>query len=143
MTPPAAGGGPPDLAPSSVPSEDPTRPRARRPAWALLVVLAVVTALAGPYKMLRPDSDGGGSDATPVVRMAGLKFAPSSLVVASGTTVLFDNNDVAPHTVTSDDGAVDSGTLRPGATFTLVISKRFEYFCAIHPAMTAAIDIEA
>jgi plastocyanin len=74
--------------------------------------------------------------------MAGLKFAPDALVVPRGTTVLFDNNDVAPHTVTSQDGSIDSGILRPGATFSLVVNTRFEYFCAIHPSMEASIEIE-
>lgn len=109
--------------------------------WVALLVLFDVLAVAGPVKMFAKSRDdgGGGGD---VVKMAGLAFSPSALVVKRGTTVLFDNNDVAPHTVTSRDDSVQSGTLRPGATYSLVVNSRVQYFCEIHPSMTATIEIE-
>jgi plastocyanin len=106
-----------------------------------VVVLFGVLAVAGPYKMLR-DDDGGGAGQDAVVHLAGLKFQPDSLVVERGTEVQFVNEDVAPHTVTADDSSVDSGILKPGAdSFRLVVNQRFTYFCAIHPSMTATIEI--
>lgn len=109
--------------------------------WFVILAGFVVLAVTGPVKMAtREERGNGGGD---VVHMAGLRFNPDSLVVPRGTTVRFDNDDVAPHTVTSNDQSIDSGTLRPGATFTLVVNTRFEYFCAIHPSMTAAVEIEA
>jgi plastocyanin len=113
---------------------------ASKAPWIAILILFDVLAVAGPVKMIAKSGDDGGGGG--VVKMAGLTFAPDSLVVARGTTVLFDNNDVAPHTVTAQDGSVDSGTLRPGATFSLVVNDRFEYFCAIHPQMEASIEIE-
>jgi plastocyanin len=128
--------------------EPTTTQLARRPSlasrvpWIVALLLFDVLAVAGPVKMIAKAGDDGDGEPG-VVKMAGLTFAPDSLVVARGTTVVFDNDDVAPHTVTSTDGSIDSGTLRPGASYSLVVNTRFEYFCAIHPEMEATVEIEA
>ena len=79
---------------------------------------------------------GGGT-----VRMAGLAFAPGTLTVARGTTVVFDNDDTAPHTVTARSGGVDSGVLDPGKQFSLAVTDGFDYFCSIHPSMTGKLAV--
>ena len=104
-----------------------------------LVVLFLVFAVAGPLKVLVRD-DGGGEPGE--VRMAGLRFAPSQLVVGRGTEVVFANDDVAPHTVTASDGSVDSGVIPPGGSFALVIDGPLDYVCAIHPDMQASVVLE-
>ncbi len=119
----------------------------RRLPWFAIVTLYVVLAAAGPIKIIakRDTSNGSGTaaqaaeDAT--VKMAGLKFAPGTLTVRRGTEVLFDNNDVAPHTVTAESGGTDSGIISPGKAFRFVVNERFVYFCAIHPSMKATIEI--
>ena len=130
-------------APASIEQpSDRTRPTSR-PLWVALIVLFAVLAGAGPFKMVRGGSSDGGYGTTPLVTMAASTFSPTELVVPRGTAVVFDNNDVSPHTVTAEDASVDSGTLRPGATFSVVINERFSYFCAIHASMKATIEIEA
>jgi plastocyanin len=50
--------------------------------------------------------------------MAGLAFAQGTLTVARGATVVFDNDDTAPHTVTARPGPVPPtppSTTGPGA----------------------------
>jgi plastocyanin len=85
---------------------------------------------------------GGGVSANATVHMEGLKFSPGALVVRKGTNILFDNNDVAPHTVTEDTaGEVDSGVLAPGKSFRLVVANRLVYHCAIHTFMRATINL--
>ena len=54
------------------------------------------------------------ADATTVV-IANLAFDPSAITVPTGTTVAWTNEDAVPHTVTSTDGAFDSGIFDPGA----------------------------
>lgn len=124
---------------------DVARPRAEaiptdRPFWAIVMVGLAVLAVAGPYKMATQHR--GGYASTSTVHMAGLRFSPSSLVVAKGSTVYFSNDDVAPHTVTARDGSVNSGTLKPGTgTFQLKVAGRLDYICTIHPSMTGKIEI--
>jgi plastocyanin len=129
------------------------------PIWALVVVAMIGLALAGPVVIVRDRladrvatpsaAEGAQPAATPnaagaaggTVRMAGLAFAPTTLTVAKGSTVVFDNADTAPHTVTARSGGVDSGVLDPGKQFSLTVGDGFDYFCQIHPSMTAKIVV--
>jgi plastocyanin len=133
--------------------------RARpNPVWLLVVVVMVGLAVAGPVIILLDQladdpaaAPTAAEGAQPVaaaagagggtVKMAGLSFAPGTLTVARGTTVVFDNDDTAPHTVTARSGGVDSGVLDPGRQFSLAVTDGFEYFCSIHPSMTAKIAV--
>ena len=139
-------------------AEDRARPN---PVWLLVVVVMVGLALAGPVIMVRDQladapaaaataaqgaqpAEGAAAEAAATggtVKMAGLTFAPEALTVARGATVVFDNDDTAPHTVTARSGGVDSGVLDPGKQFSLVVTDGFDYFCSIHPSMTAKIAV--
>jgi plastocyanin len=134
------------------------RPRPN-PVWALVVVAMLGLALAGPVIIVRDQladrvavpsraegaqpAEGGGQAAAAggTVKMAGLAFAPATLTVAKGATVVFVNDDTAPHTVTARSGGTDSGVLDPGKQFRLTATESFDYFCQIHPSMTAKIDV--
>jgi plastocyanin len=135
------------------------RPRPN-PVWALVVLAMIGLALAGPAIIVRdqladrvavpsaaegaqPPAEGGGAAAAAggTVKMAGLAFAPAVLTVTKGATVVFDNDDTAPHTVTARSGGVDSGVLDPGKQFLLTATESFDYFCQIHPSMTAKIAV--
>jgi plastocyanin len=136
----------------------PAAARARpNPVWLLVVVFMVGLALAGPVIVVRdrladrvaaPSAAEGAQPAAAVagggrgtVRMAGLAFAPGTLTVARGATVVFDNEDTAPHTVTARSGGVDSGVIDPGRQFSLTVTDGFDYVCSIHPSMTAKIAV--
>ena len=133
--------------------------RRPNPVWLLVVVAMAGLAVAGPVIMVRDqladragaptvaegaqpaEGTAAGAAAGGTVRMAGLAFAPGTLTVAKGSTVVFDNDDTAPHTVTARSGGVDSGVLDPGKQFSLVVTDGFDYFCSIHPSMTAKIAV--
>jgi plastocyanin len=70
-------------------------------------------------------------------------FVPETIVVQTGTTVRWTNQDAAPHTVTSNTGLFDSGTLQNGETFEFTFDQpgRYAYFCAIHPFMTGRVIV--
>src|SRR5215208_5684083 len=76
------------------------------------------------------------ADAT-TVRIVNLSFDPTQITIATGTTVSWSNEDSVPHTVTSTDGAFDSGIFDPGANFTWTFSQpgSFPYACQLHPQM--------
>lgn len=119
-----------------------------RIAWLVIVGLLAALAIAAPVKIARKHLGSGSPAANStnpgraVVHMAGLKFDPPTLVVKKGTAVLFDNNDVAPHTVTEDSaGGVDSGVVGPSKSFSLVLQRRLVYHCAIHLFMKATVDV--
>ena len=81
----------------------------------------------------------GGS----TVSIANFAFAPASMTVAVGTTVVWTNSDSAGHTVTADDGSFKSDTLGTGTTFsqTFTTAGTYAYHCAIHSSMTGTITV--
>jgi plastocyanin len=130
------------------------QPRTASLAGILVVLLFVGFAVAGPVIIvrdrLRADAGAGAAAAQEragaggggnVVTIAGLRFQPGALTVAKGTTVVFVNDDTAPHTVTARSGGTDSGVIDPGKRFTLVAAASFDYVCSIHPSMTAKLVV--
>jgi plastocyanin len=87
---------------------------------------------------------------TNTVSISGMAFNPASLTVAAGTTVTWTNNDAIAHTVTSDTGLFDSGSITAtggyggGGTFsfTFATAGTYNYHCNIHPMMTAKIIVQ-
>jgi LPXTG-motif cell wall-anchored protein len=77
---------------------------------------------------------GPAMAATRSVSAVDYNFVPKSLTIAVGDTVVWTNNGMAQHTVTSDGGAFNSGTLNPGATYshTFGAAGSFPYHCTFH-----------
>ncbi|HJU58219.1 MAG TPA: plastocyanin/azurin family copper-binding protein [Nitrososphaeraceae archaeon] len=71
-------------------------------------------------------------------------FPPEISVSSEGNIVSWTNDDSIEHTVTSDDGAFDSGPISPGDTFdnTFDSPGEFGYHCSIHPFMTGVVIVE-
>ena len=130
---------------------DAAQPRPPSRIWLLVVLLMLGLALAGPVVIAWEQLDLGDQAAAEApaaaggttVAMAGLAFQPGTLTVRKGATVVFDNDDTAPHTVTARSGGTDSGVIDPGKRFSLVASESFDYVCSIHPSMTAKLVVES
>jgi plastocyanin len=99
---------------------------------------------------------GGGASVTAAVDIGDFFFAPAAVVLQVGGTVTWTNNGPSGHTVTSDAGSFDSGTLGPptpsdpyggtteGGTYqrTFSAAGTFDYHCAIHPGMRGRITVQ-
>lgn len=92
-------------------------------------------------------SPGAPPSALPNIEVAieGFAFKPATLTVPVGSTVIWYNNDSVPHTVTARDNLFDSGNLPRDGTFNYTFDQKgtFEYYCTIHPRMTATVIVEA
>ncbi len=77
------------------------------------------------------------------VTIDNFSFAPQTLTVDAGTTVTWTNQDDIVHTVTSADHVFGSAGLDTGDKFTYTFDKpgMFQYFCSIHPKMTATVIV--
>ncbi len=81
---------------------------------------------------------GGGTPTAMVgeaeVELEDFQFVPKVVTVRVGTTVKFSNKDKVGHTVTSDTGLFDSGTLAKGEEFffTFTAVGEYPYYCAPH-----------
>lgn len=79
-----------------------------------------------------PSSSGSTSE----ISIVNYSFSPDTLTIKTGTTVTWTNQDSVVHTVTSDTGLFDSGSLEKGKTFSYTFSTAgtFAYHCAPHQA---------
>ncbi|MDX1614311.1 MAG: plastocyanin/azurin family copper-binding protein [Candidatus Promineifilaceae bacterium] len=84
------------------------------------------------------------------VTIVNFAFSPDELTVPVGTTVVWTNQDNVGHTVTAGSPSApnpdffDSGSLSSGDTFSFTFDEAgsFEYYCTIHPSMTATVTVE-
>ena len=86
---------------------------------------------------------GGSTPGTNEVWIQGMAFTPATITVAAGTTITWTNKMTISHTVTSDAGLFNSGTLDPNGTFsfTFATAGTYPYHCSIHPTMTAKVIV--
>lgn len=117
---------------------------------AVVALLAACGGSTSPYG--GGGGGGGGGSCTPTaskVCMNALSFNPSTLTIAAGTTVTWENGSVNTHTVTSDAGSAqtyDSGNINNGGTFTQTFNTKgtYSYHCKYHVAsgMTGTITVQ-
>jgi plastocyanin len=71
-------------------------------------------------------------------------FNPAELTIAVGTTVKFVNHDDIPHTVVDKNKAFRSKALDTDDSFSFTFANAgtYDYFCGLHPHMTAKIVVK-
>jgi plastocyanin len=75
------------------------------------------------------------------VSIKNFAFNPATLTVKTGTTVVWTNDDSAPHQIKSDN--FNSLALSSGQSFSFLFSTvgQYDYSCAIHPSMKGKIIV--
>ncbi len=81
------------------------------------------------------------------ISIQGFRYNPPALTVHLGDTVVWENMDTAPHTVTTQSGApigFDSGTLGQGQTFSYTFNQSgtYNYHCTFHAEMNGSILVQ-
>jgi plastocyanin len=78
------------------------------------------------------------------VEISNFSFQPSSIVIQAGTVVEWTNNDTTAHTVTTDDGKIDSGRILVGGKYTHLFTTpgTYAYHCSVHPTMKGTIVVQ-
>lgn len=81
---------------------------------------------------------------THTVTIEGMRFQPDSLTITRGDTVVWVNNDLVPHTATSEPGSFDSQIIHPEKSWKFTATKKgeFAYTCTFHPTMKAILHVE-
>jgi plastocyanin len=71
-------------------------------------------------------------------------FGPMELTIPAGTQVTWINKDDVPHTVVSVDKKFKSKALDTDDKFSFTFQNpgTYEYFCSVHPKMTAKIIVK-
>lgn len=106
----------------------------------VLVVLLIVPVFLAP-----PAGPAGAAGSTVTVSMLDYRFEARDLTVFAGTTVVWKNDGLAPHTATSDSALWDSGTVSSGQSYPRNFNTpgTYPYHCSFHPSMTGTITVVA
>jgi plastocyanin len=115
-----------------------------RQITARLAALGLGMALVGALPKALPAGEAAAAASPAVIRIDNFSFTPPTLVVAPGTTVTWTNADDSPHSVREKDGKFKSAALDTDDTFsqTFTAPGEYDYFCSIHPYMTAKIVVK-
>jgi plastocyanin len=112
---------------------------------AKLAVIAVVVAAAALGAGCRPNAVGQYSGGATVhyVTIRKVAFDPALVTAGPGDTIVWENEDLVPHTVTARNGAWTSGNLPPGSRWRWVVAGRESaaYFCTYHTTMHGLVRI--
>lgn len=110
--------------------------------WVLAVSsLVVAVLLLASYRALIPRPVEA---ATVDVNIDNFSFAPTSLRVRVGTQITWTNRDDIPHTVVEEGKTFKSRVLDTDEKFTFTPTKAgtYNYYCSIHPKMTAKLVVQ-
>ena len=118
-----------------------------RHVLAIVAVLVFVSACGQGTSPTTPAPSTGGSSVSIVSGSRTLTtnaYNPNPVAISAGMSVTWVNNDTIAHTSTSDNGAWDSGSLAPGASFskTFPSAGTFQYHCTIHPNMVGTVTVK-
>lgn len=98
----------------------------------LMFVIAVVGMAALAFGSVVRAAPSAQSDV--VVEMQDFKFAPQTITISAGTTVVWRDTGQRPHTAEADDGSFNTGNVDAGgeARTTFNTPGTFAYFCKYH-----------
>ena len=113
----------------------------------LFLAVPLLAGCSGSSEVAAADRPESSAEKRSQVVIDNFSFNPPRLTVRVGTRVTWINRDDVPHTATSTrkPRAFDSRTLDTDEKFSHVFTKpgTYEYFCALHPKMTAKIIVTA
>jgi len=107
----------------------------------LIVVALILISIFSLTNSCKKASDVPGLNE---VFIQGMAFNPSTITVNANTTITWTNKDGVDHTVTSNTGIFNSGSISNNGTFSHMFSTvgTFPYYCTIHPSMTASVVVK-
>jgi len=88
---------------------------------------------------------GSIAPATARITIQALKYSPDRIEISTGETVQWDNQDLTPHTVTSQNGSeLNSDSIEADASWSHTFNQpgEFPYFCTYHPEMKGTVVVK-
>jgi plastocyanin len=110
-------------------------------AASVVTAFALVQGTMPSLAMSPVDKPASGA----TVKIDNFSFGPATITIPAGSTVTWTNNDDVPHVVSSDDNKMfKSKALDTDDHFSFTFTKpgTYNYYCAIHPKMTATIVVQ-
>jgi len=113
--------------------------------FGLATIVLTAFALTAGTSTILAGSPGGNPAGGAAIKIDNFSFGPATITIPAGSTVTWTNNDDVPHVVTSDDNKMfKSKALDTDDHFSFTFTKpgTYNYYCAIHPKMTAKIVVQ-
>ena len=113
----------------------------------IILILAILAAACASQPEQTTDKTIGRTEESgkiAAVAIKGFKFVPAEVNIKVGETVVWTNEDTAPHTVESADGVLRSDELSKGDTYSWTAKKagKHDYICGIHPSMHGGVTVQ-
>ena len=123
----------------------------------ILMIFAVACSSPEPQQPLPPKPEAKAANAesqapaaptqtakTVQVAIKGFKFVPADATINVGDTIVWTNEDSAPHTVESSDCTLRSDELANGDIYSYKFTKakKYDYICGIHPSMHGSVTVQ-
>lgn len=110
---------------------------------AVAALAVIAAACSGGHDSSNAPMTVGGM--TNTVDIKSMDYKPGNLQVPAGAAITFVNHDSVPHSATARDGSWDTGLLKKSESKTLTFDKpgTYAYYCTLHPAMKARIEVAA
>lgn len=119
---------------------------------ALVVLSASLVLGACSYKTAAPTTNNQPNPAgqvntqtVGVLTINSFAFSPEPLKVMASSVVNVQNKDNVAHTVTSDDGGFDSGSIASGANGRFTAPSKpgtYTFHCSVHPSMKGTLIVQ-
>jgi plastocyanin len=113
-------------------------------ATAMLGALGWISASNARFGASAASAQGAANSQEVVVKIDNFSYMPHDITVAARTTITWVNNDDIPHTAVSTTDVFKSKALDTDDKFSFKFDKpgTYEYFCSIHPKMTAKVIVQ-
>ena len=111
----------------------------------LLAFLMILIIACGPSQPAPPKQRSELITGNVInVAIKGFKFVPAEVNIQVGESIVWTNEDSAPHTVESSDGVLMSDELSKGDTYKYTFTKagKHDYICGIHPSMHGSVAVQ-
>ena len=132
-------------------TSDAPEPRSNTLPLAVFVGAIIVLAVGVLAGLLLSSGSGNDEDATPTVlndlavtiEISSFRYGPPNLSVPVGATVTWVNRDEAPHDSEARDKTWETSLLQRDEESVITFDEpgTWEYFCTIHPYMTATLTV--
>jgi plastocyanin len=118
----------------------------RRRIGLVLGAVAVTALLAAALPELTAAGEAvvAAAASSATVTIDNFAFAPPTMTVNAGTTVIWKNEDDSPHRIGDKNGTFKSAALDTDDTFshTFAAPGEYPYICTIHPYMIGKIIVK-
>lgn len=108
----------------------------------LIAVFVLANCNEAPNKSASSDQNMSNNHVDTVI-IKQMQFNPAILNVSKGDTVVWINQDLVDHDITSDANKLFySDTLKVGKSWKYAVSDSASYHCSIHPSMKGQIVLK-